>query len=125
MNNSRAKKVLVVLAFACAGWVLCAATMGVGMALMSLQSAMIVHAVLAPVFFTLLSIIYYKKFNYTTPLKTALVFLFFVVVVDFFIVALLVNHSLAMFTSALGTWVPFGLIFLSVYVTGMVMLRKQ
>ena len=125
MSDSRTKKVLIVLAFAFTGWVLCAVTMGVGMALMSLQSAMVVHAVLAPVFFTVLSIIYYRKFNYTTPLKTAVIFLFFVAMVDFFIVALLINQSLEMFASVLGAWIPFGLIFVSVCFTGIFIYRKR
>jgi len=39
---------------------------------------------------------------------------------DFFLVGLLIQRSLVMFTSALGTWIPFGLIFLSTYLSGLV-----
>jgi hypothetical protein len=125
MVHDRGRIILIVLAHAFAGWVLCAAAMGIGMALMSLQSALIVHAVLAPVFFAALSIIYFKKFAYTKPLATAAIFLIFVVVVDFFVVALLINRSLDMFGSALGTWIPFVLIFISTYITGMIILRRD
>jgi hypothetical protein len=41
----------VLLAHAAVGWALCAATMGIGMAVTSLHIALIVHAVAAPLFF--------------------------------------------------------------------------
>ena len=88
------------------------------MATISLESALIVHAIGAPIFFTIISLVYFKKFNYTEPLQTALIFVSFVIVVDFFVVALIINRSLDMFTSPLGTWIPFALIFASTYVTG-------
>jgi hypothetical protein len=99
--------------------------MGIGMALMPLQSALVVHVVLAPVFFTALSILYFRKYHYTAPLATAVIFLLFVVIVDFFVVALLINRSLDMFGSALGTWIPFALILISTYVTGRVVTGKR
>jgi len=46
-------------------------------------------------------------------------------VVDFFVVALLINKSLAMFASPLGTWIPFALIFASTLVTGSLLSRKR
>ena len=39
--------------------------------------------------------------------------------VDFLVVALLILHSLDMFASLLGTWIPFTLIFTSTYLTGL------
>ena len=124
-SKGKVKRGCIILIHAFAGWVLCAATIGIGMVAMSLPKALIVHMVLAPVFFTALSILYFKRFNYTTPLVTALIFLLFVVLVDFFIVALLINRSLEMFTSPLGTWIPFVLIFLSTYITGMIVKRGK
>jgi hypothetical protein len=99
--------------------------MGIGMAVMSLETTLVVHAVLAPVFFAALSILYFKKFNYTTPLQTAIIFLLFVILVDFFVVALLINRSLVMFASPLGTWIPFGLIFISTYITGLIVVKGK
>jgi len=69
-------------------------------------------------YFTVVSYVYFSRFNYTRPLTTALVFVGFVMIVDFLVVALLINRSLAMFGSLLGTWIPFALIFVSSLVTG-------
>jgi hypothetical protein len=112
------KKVLVVLGFAFIGWALCAATMGVGMAATSLSNALVIHAVAAPLFFAGISLVYFWRFGYTTPLQTAGLFLAFVVAMDFFVVALLVQRSLEMFASPLGTWIPFASIFASTWLTG-------
>ena len=117
------KKNITILAHAFVGWALCAATMGIGMATMSLQNALITHAIGAPIFFAVVSLIYFSKFNYTSPLQTALIFVGFVIVVDFFVVALLINRSLEMFASLLGTWIPFALIFASTCLTGLYMVR--
>ncbi|HSB02576.1 MAG TPA: hypothetical protein VLE49_18140 [Anaerolineales bacterium] len=111
-------KILMILAHAFGGWTLCAATMGIGMAVTTLDNTLVVHAIAAPIFFTGISLIYFRKFNYTTPLQTALCFLAFVVAMDFFVVAMLINRSFEMFTSILGTWLPFALIFAATYLTG-------
>jgi hypothetical protein len=39
--------------------------------------------------------------------------------VDFFVVGLLINRSLEMFASLLGTWIPFALIFTSTWLSGL------
>ena len=118
------KKVIIVLFFAFVGWALCAATMGNGMSKTSIENALIIHAIGAPIFFSILSLIYFQKYNYTTPLQTAIIFVGFVITVDFFVVALLINKSLDMFASLLGTWIPFALIFTSTYVTGLYTVRS-
>jgi hypothetical protein len=112
------KKVLILLLHALSGWMLCAATMGLCMALTSMENTLIVHAIGAPIYFAAVSLVYFKKFSYTRPLATACIFTGFVMLVDFFVVALLVNKSLAMFESILGTWIPFALIFASTYTIG-------
>lgn len=113
------KKLITIFGHAFVGWALCAATMGIGMAATSLQNALVIHAIGAPVFFTVVSLAYFSKFSYTTPLQTALIFIGFIIAMDFFVVALLINRSLEMFGSLLGTWIPFALIFTSTYVTGL------
>lgn len=118
------KKILTILVHAFIGWALCTASMVIGMATMSLQNALILHAIGAPIFFTNLSLVYFNRFNYTSPLQTALIFVSFVIVVDLFVVALMINRSLDMFTSLLGTWIPFALIFTSTYVTGLLTVRR-
>ena len=120
--NSR--KLITILVHAFVGWALCAATMGIGMATTSIQNALIIHAIGSPIFFTIVSLIYFNKFNYTTPLQTAIIFVGFVITVDFFVVALLINRSLEMFASLLGTWIPFALIFTSSYLTGWYTVRS-
>ena len=115
----KSRKLITVFVHAFVGWALCAATMTIGMATTSMQNALIIHAIGAPVFFTIVSLIYFTKFNYTTPLQTAILFVGFVISVDFFLVALLINKSLEMFASLLGTWIPFALIFTSTYLTGL------
>lgn len=112
------KRIGVIGLHAFIGWVLCGATMGIGMAVTSEQTAMIIHAIGAPLFFAGVSISYFKKYNYTSPLRTALIFVGFVIFVDFFLVAMLILRSYDMFSSLLGTWIPFALIFASTYVTG-------
>ena len=114
------QKTIIVLTHAFVGWMLCAATMGIGMAVTSLENTLIIHAMGAPIFFAGVSLVYFRKFNFTSPLQTAAIFIAFVIAMDFFIVAMLVNRSLEMFTSLLGTWIPFALIFASTYLTGLV-----
>jgi hypothetical protein len=118
-------KAVILVVHAFIGWALCAATMGIGMALASLQTALVIHAIGAPIFFAVISTVYFNRFHFTSPIQTALVFVGFVVVVDFFVVALLINKSLAMFGSLLGTWVPFALIFGSTLVTGIIVLGTR
>ena len=115
--NPRRSITLIVHAFT--GWALCAATMGIGMATLPMQTTLIVHAVGAPIFFTGVSLSYFRRFNYTSALQTALIFVGFVIAMDFVVVAMLIMGSLEMFTSLLGTWIPFTLIFLSTYLTGL------
>ena len=100
------RKPVIVLAHAFVGWALCAATMGIGLATLPLQTALIIHAIAAPIFFTGVSLFYFRKFHYTTPLQTALIFVALVIAMDFFVVALLLNRSLEMFESRAGDLDP-------------------
>ena len=118
-------QIVVIAIHAFIGWALCAATMGIGMAVTSIQTASIVHAIGAPIFFAGVSFNYFKKYNYTSPLKTAMIFVSFVIIVDFFLVAMLINKSFDMFTDPLGTWIPFALIFASTYLTGAVITKNS
>ena len=119
------KKTIILLIFAFMGWALCGATMGIGMGTTTMDNALIIHAAAAPLIFTALSLVYFLKYNYTTPIYTALFFTAFVIIVDFFLVGLLINRSLDMFTSLLGTWIPFALIFTSTYITGLLIKGNQ
>lgn len=112
------KKAIVILVHAFVLWALCAAIIGISMAVTSVENAIIAHAILAPIIAVIVSLIYFSKFNYTTALQTAVVFVAFIIVVDFFVVALLINKSFEMFMNPLGTWIPFILIFAATYLTG-------
>ncbi len=120
MNRLSAGQITVIALFGLLGWAMCGAIMFVGMAVTSMQTTLIVHAVGAPVIFATISWVYFTRFGYTSPLTTALAFLAIVVFLDFFLVALVINRSLEMFASLLGTWIPFVLIFMSTYLTGQV-----
>lgn len=119
MDKLNIRNFTIILVHALIGWALCGATMGIGMAVTSIENALIIHAIAAPIIFAIISLIYYKKFNYTTPLQTAIIFVSLVVFMDVFVVALLIEKSFEMFTNILGTWIPFALIFISAYLTGL------
>lgn len=90
-----------------------------------MKAALIVHLIAAPVISSLISLIYFKNFSYTTPLQTAIIFVSVVILMDFFVVALLIEKSFEMFASVIGTWGPFALIFLAAYLTGIVVKKRS
>jgi len=92
--------------------------MGIGLAKTSLRRALIIHASAAPIIFGVISWVYFSYFGDWTPVQTAAIFVAVVITMDFFVVALILQRSLAMFRSILGTWLPFTLIFGCVYVVG-------
>jgi hypothetical protein len=112
------------LAHAFVSWALCAAAMMIPMALVSVEFALVFHAIAAPIIAGTVSWYYYRRFGGTTPLQTALVFLGLVVVVDFFLVALVIERSFEMFADPLGTWIPFASIFAVTYLMGRLVGRR-
>ena len=120
-----AKETGILLAHAFVLWALCGAIMGIGMAITSEQIAIIIHAVAAPFLAAAVSWVYFTRFGHATPMQTALFFVVFVIVVDFFVVGLLIQGSLDMFKSFLGTQLPFILIFTATYMMGIYITRRQ
>lgn len=118
------RQILIIVTLGLLGWALCGAIMFIGMSLMSIQKTLIVHAIGAPVIFSLITLLYFRKFQFTSPIQTAAIFILIVMLMDFFLVALVINRSMEMFQSLLGTWIPFGLIFLSTYFTGLIVETK-
>ena len=100
------------------GWALCAAVMGALLMATTLRTALIVHAVLAPAIFVVIARHYFQARGAREPISTALAFLGTVGVLDLVVVAGLVQRSLAMFGSIIGTWLPLGLIFVATLATG-------
>lgn len=120
MRQLTARQLVVILVLGLLGWALCGAIMFIGMSVLPLQTTLIIHAIGAPVIFAVISWVYFTRFHYTSPLSTAAIFVLIVIFMDFFLVSLVINRSLEMFQSLLGTWIPFALIFLSTYLTGWV-----
>jgi len=119
------KAILPLIMYGFIGWAFCAATMGISMAITSPTAALWIHATLAPLYFIGLTRLYYRTSGRPSPLTTSLFFVCFVIFIDFFLVALVILHSFDMFASLLGTWIPFALIFLSSYLTGVVAQRRK
>jgi hypothetical protein len=117
-NNGDKMKTIIILVHAIIGWGLCGAVIAAGRMFFPIETTLIIHVIAVPIIFTTISLIYFKRFSYTSPFTTALIFLGFAAVMDFFVVAMLLEKSFEMFRSIIGTWIPFVLIFLSTYLTG-------
>jgi hypothetical protein len=119
------KQIIIILIHSFIGWAFCAAIMGIGPQLIGMKTTLVVHLILGPIGFGFLSAFYHKKFGYTRPIVTAAIFLFFVAGMDFFLVGLVVLKSLEMFTSVIGIWLPFILIFMFSFGGGALMKRDK
>jgi len=114
----RLYKTAVIAVHALVGWAYCGVLIGVGRQLLPMHTTLVVHAFGAPVGFALISLFYFRRFGFTSPWQTAIAFLGIVVALDLFLVAPVIEKNYAMFTSALGTWIPFALIFAATYFSG-------
>ena len=124
-SASAARVAVTVVLHGLAIWGLCGATIGLAMATMSQQDALLVHAAAAPVIASLVSLVYFRRHDHTTPLVTACCFLAVVVLADVLLVAMIIYRSFEMFRSAIGTWLPFGLIFAATWVVGAVLRHRS
>ena len=125
MEDLDLKKIVILLVHGLIIWVLCGLTMYIGMSITTMEITLIVHAIAAPIFACLISFIYFKKFNYTTPLVTAIIFVAVAILLDIFIVSLVIERSFEMFASFLGTWLVFILIFTATFLTGFYLGKKE
>lgn len=119
------KAVIIILVHGIVGWALCGSIIGVGRQLWTMETTLIVHAIGAPIIAAVVSLIYFTFFNYTTPLQTAAVFVLTAIILDVTVVAMLIEKSFEMFTSLIGTWIPWGLMFLSTYVVGSLIVNRK
>jgi len=85
----------------------------------SVQNTLVMHAFATPIVFAALSFGLLFTLPLHHPTETALAFLAFVVFMDAFLIAPFFEKSFVMFSSILGTWIPFALIFLSTLLTGL------
>ena len=121
----RVGKAAIILAHGIIGWAFCGAIVGIGRQMLSMQTTLVIHAIGAPLGFALLSLLYYRRFGFTSPLQTAVLFLSIVVVLDLFLVAPVFEKSFHMFSSVLGTWIPFALIFAATLITGLLTAKTE
>lgn len=124
-RGTTGKRTAVILGLAFTGWALCGMIMGVGMATTTPENALVIHALLAPVVFAGISALYFMRFNYTTPLETASLFVGFVVFMDATVVSMLIIGTFEMFESVLGTWVVFAGIFAATLLTGRYLVGRR
>ena len=124
MTKLNFKEIIIVLIHAFIVWTLCRATIAVGRSITTIELTLIIHAIGAPIFASIVAVLYYKKFNYTSPFWTAFIFLLFIIAMDAGLVAPVFEKSYRMFRSILGTWIPFSLICMSTYITGLIIKRK-
>jgi len=106
-------------------WAVCGLTVALGRQLLGLETALQVHAIAAPLSAVLVSLAYFTRFRAATPLRTATFFGAFVIILDATVVAPLFEKSYAMFSSILGTWMPFLSIFAATYLTGIWVTRQR
>jgi len=125
MSRLNFKNFLILLFHAFIIWALCGMTISIGRSITTIEMTLLIHLIAAPVITMLVSIVYFKKYNFTPPMITATIFLTFVVIMDAGIVAPFFEKSYAMFQSLIGTWIPFVLIFISAYFTGIIINRKE
>jgi hypothetical protein len=107
------------------GWAACGILMGALLVAVLEPTAIIVHAVGAPFIFAAVTAHLFVRSGGRRPIVVAGGFTAMVVALDALIVAGLIQRSFAMFSSALGTWVPFAFIFLSVFITGSLLWRDR
>ncbi|OGS22111.1 MAG: hypothetical protein A3J83_03835 [Elusimicrobia bacterium RIFOXYA2_FULL_40_6] len=120
MLDNKLRKGLIILAHVLVGWIICGLYMFIGMKI-SIRNTIVSHAILTPVIFGIIAWNYYKKFNFTSPLITALLFVSIVMFLDANVVAVMIQRNLDMFRSFGGTWLPFILIFITTYLVGLFM----
>jgi hypothetical protein len=124
-RSNRRASLAALIAHGLVGWAACGVLMGVLLATVSEPTAIIGHAVGAPIIFAAVTAHLFLRSGGRRPIMVAGVFTAIVVALDALIVAGLIQRSFAMFSSALGTWVPFALIFVSVFVTGSLLWRGR
>jgi hypothetical protein len=112
------KRAFIIILHAFVGWAICGAIIGIGFSFTTESNTLIIHACAVPVVFGVIAWNFFRRFHYTSPFITACIFLMFIAGTDFFLVVLLIQKSLVMFSSIVGTWIPFVSIFMSTYLAG-------
>ncbi len=117
------QKITVLIVSGLIGWAICGSIIGIGRKLTTLRNTLIIHAVGVIIIFAIISLIYFKYFHYTNPFQTAVFYTLMAILLDGLIIAPFVEKSFKMFTSIIGTWIPFAFIFFTTYFTGLLVLK--
>ena len=115
----------IIAAHAFVAWILCGAIVIVGRQIWTIETTLIIHALGVPIIILVVSWIYFTYFHFPTPLQTAAIFTLSAIMLDVVIVATFVEGSYEMFTSFIGTWLPFGLMFLTTYLVGTLIQKRS
>ena len=110
--------IATLLAHGAIGWAACAAAMTVLMITLPQGAAIAIHALAAPIVFTLIARHYFAQRGAREPLAVALAFTAITAVLDAVAVAWVVFHSAAMLASIGGFWLPLALIFSVTFLVG-------
>jgi len=89
-----------------------------------MNTTLVVHAVVAPLAFGMLSWLFFKQFPQTSPAAVSLAMVSIVIALDALVVAPLFERSYAMFRSLPGTWIPFASILGAAYIVGRIVGRR-
>jgi menaquinone-dependent protoporphyrinogen oxidase len=103
------------------GWAAAAVLMIASLSAVSAGTALVLHAIAAPIVFIAVSWHYFAPVSTRPPAAVALGFTGIAAGMDLVVIAGWIEHRLAMFTSLPGVWLSFGLIFVATYLTGVVM----
>jgi len=107
--------------YAVAGWAACALIMAGLLALVGPRVAVVVHALIVPVVFSVLAIRYFRARGARPPFTTAATFTAAALGLDMTVLAGLVQRSPAMLASIAGLWAPAALILLVTWTVGALM----
>jgi hypothetical protein len=112
------KKTVILVLHAVVGWATCGSTIAMGRQVLPMETTLLIHAAVAPLAFAALTCLFFRRYPASSAWGVAFTMLGVVLGLDAFVVAPFLEHSYAMFASVLGTWLPFGAIFLASYLVG-------
>jgi hypothetical protein len=102
-------------------WGACGAVIGIGRKLWPLDTVLRIHLIAAPVIAFLLAAVHAWLAPDFNPVLRAAVMTVLVIVLDAVVVAPLFERSYDMFRTAIGTWIPFVLIFIASWAAGTIL----
>jgi len=112
------RKVVNLIPFTIAGWVLRALIMKYSLELFSTTAAITLHATFGPIAFVMVMLWYFRLNEKLPPFQTALINGAFVFILDVIVVAMALGEGFGIFYSFTALWLPLFLIILLTWATG-------